>query len=216
MSTPSSLPLLVVFGAGGHGRVVADAALASRAWRGVIASDRNPARWGGELLPGVPIVDPAELAALPGPIAVHVAIGDNATRRREAEAIGANWPLATVIHPSAAVAASARIDAGCLIAAQAVVAPCCEIGAGVVVNHAAVIDHDCRVEAWAHVAPGARLGGAVRVGAGALVGAGSTVLRDLCIGAGATLGAGAVALASVPDAQSWAGVPARPIGHASA
>ena len=48
----SDKPVLVVFGAGGHGRVAADAALASGAFARVVASDHNPATWTGELLPG--------------------------------------------------------------------------------------------------------------------------------------------------------------------
>ena len=210
------LPLLIVFGAGGHGRVVADAALASGAWRGVVASDRNPAAWGGELLPGVAIVPPEALTDLPRPLALHVAIGNNPVRRQEAHALRDVAPLASVIHPRACVAASSRVAAGCLLTAQCVVGPMAVLGEGVIVNHGAVIDHDCMIGAWAHIAPGARLGGAVAVDEGALVGAGSTVLRNLRVGAHATLGAGAVALADVPAGQAWAGVPARPIERACA
>lgn len=213
MTSPA---LLIVFGAGGHGRVVADAALASGTWRGVIAADRNPARWGQELLPGVPIIDPATIPGLSGPVALHVAIGDNAARRREALALRDLAPPATVIHPRAAVAPSSSIAPGCLITAQCVVGPMAVLGEGVVINHGAVVDHDCRVDAWAHVAPGARLGGAVHVGASALVGAGATVLRSLAVGADAVLGAGAVLLQNLPTGEAWAGVPARPLASAAA
>jgi sugar O-acyltransferase (sialic acid O-acetyltransferase NeuD family) len=215
----SPASVLIVFGAGGHGRVAADAALASGAFTRVVASDRDPATWGGELLPGVPVLSLQAVAELPAPLAVHVAIGNNALRRSEADRLLAQWPgaqLSSIVHPHASVAATARIGAGCLVTAQSVVAPLAELGAGVIVNHGAVVDHDCRVGAWAHIAPGARLGGAVRVGDAALVGAGSTVLRNLRVGAQATLGAGAVLLADLPDGAAWAGVPARPLQGASA
>ncbi len=212
----ASLPLLIVFGAGGHGRVVADAALASGAWRAVVATDRDPAQWNAELLPGVPVLPLDAVAALPAPLALHIAIGTNAYRRAEAARLRDLAPLASVIHPHASVAVTARIGVGCLLTAQCVVGPLARLGAGVIVNHGAVVDHDCDVDAWAHIAPGARLGGAVRVGEAALVGAGSTVLRNLSIGAEATLGAGAVALCDLPPAQSWAGVPASRLATASA
>lgn len=206
-------PLLVVFGAGGHGRVAADAALASRAWRAVLACDRNEATWGSELLPGVQVLSPAALRKLAGPWALHVAIGNNALRQREARALlddeARDAQLASVLHPSAAVAVGARIGAGCLLAAHCVVGPLAVLGEGAIVNHTAVVDHDCSVGAWAHVAPGARLGGAVRVGESALIGAGSTVLRNVGIGARCVLGAGAVALHDLPDDSCWVGVPAR-------
>ena len=206
--------VLVVFGAGGHGRVAADAALASGAWRAVLACDRREALWGGELLPGVPVVSPAALRELREPWSLHVAIGDNASRQREARALLADEArqarLASVIHPSAALAVGARVGAGCLLAAQCVVGPLAELGEGAIVNHGAVVDHDCVVQAWAHVAPGARLGGGVRVGEAALVGAGSTVLRGFAVGARCVLGAGAVALQDLPADSCWIGVPARP------
>lgn len=206
-------PLLVVFGAGGHGRVVADAALASGAWRAVLACDRREQLWGSELLPGVTVVSPDALRDLAEPWCLHVAIGDNASRQREAHALLGEQAraarLASVVHPSAAVAVGARIGPGCLLAAQCVVGPLAVLGEGAVVNHGAVVDHDCRVGSWAHVAPGARLGGGVQVGDAALVGAGSTVLRGLTLGAGSTLGAGAVALRDVPDGACWVGVPAQ-------
>jgi sugar O-acyltransferase (sialic acid O-acetyltransferase NeuD family) len=200
--------LLIVFGAGGHGRVAADAALASGRWREVVAADRDAALWGRELLPGVPVLSPAALPGLQGPLALHVAIGDNANRCAEAHAWSTLAPLASIVHPSAAVAASASIGAGCLLAAQCVVAPLTRLGSGVIVNHGAIVDHDCQIDAWVHVAPGARLGGAVQVASRALLGSGCTVLPGLRVGAGAVLGAGAVAARDVPDGQRWAGVPA--------
>ncbi len=210
---PADAPLLVVFGAGGHGRVAADAALASRAWRGVVACDRREQLWGSELLDGVPVLSPRALGDLPVPWQLHVAIGDNASRRREAQTLLAGQAggtvLATIVHPQAALSPSAVIGPGCLLTAHCVVAALAVLGEGVIVNHTAVVDHDCAIGAWAHIAPGARLGGAVRVGDGALVGSGSTVMRGLRVGSGSVLGAGAVALQDIPDEGRWAGVPAR-------
>lgn len=219
MSASLDKPLLIVFGAGGHGRVAADAALRSGAFSRVVASDRNPAAWGTELLPGVPVLSPAELENLPAPLTLHVAIGNNAVRRQETGRLTAELPqaaLASIVHPHASVATTAHIAPGCLVTAQCVVGPMAELGIGAIVNHAAVVDHDCRISAWAHVAPGVKLGGAVQVGEAALVGAGSTVLRNLRVGAGATLGAGAVLLQDLPDGDAWAGVPARPLQGVSA
>ena len=47
----------------------------------------------------------------------------------------------------------------------------------------------------------------------ASIGAGSTILPGIVIGAGATIGAGSVVTKSVPDHETWAGVPARKIGY---
>ena len=198
---------LVILGAGGHGKVVADAALARGHWSRVVATDRNPARCRGELLPGV-ILLPLEAALALPDCDFHVAIGSAEAREREAELL-AGRALATIVHPHATVSAHAAIEAGCFIAAQAVLAPSAMLGRGAIVNHGAIVDHDVQVGAFSHVAPRAALGGGVHIGRGVLVGAGANVLPGLRICDGVTLGAGAVVRAAIGEPGIYAGVPAR-------
>lgn len=202
---------LVILGAGGHGRVVADAAVLQVPARPLVATDRDPARCAGQLLPGVDLhtIDRA-LARDQGRAHVHIAIGDNAARCREAQALGAQR-LATVVHPRACVSPHAQVGAGCFIAAQAVVAPGAQLGQGVIVNHAAVVDHDVRVGDFCHVAPGAVLGGGVTLGAGVLVGSGATIRHGLTVGDDVLIGAGAVVCQDLTEPGVYAGVPARRI-----
>jgi sugar O-acyltransferase (sialic acid O-acetyltransferase NeuD family) len=197
---------LVIVGAGGHGRVVADAALAQQRWARVVATDRNPARCVGQLLPGVPLLPFDEAAALAG-AQVHIAIGAADAREREARLFGER--LATVIHPRAAVSAASTIEAGCFVAAQSVVAPGARLGMGVIVNHGAVVDHDVEVGAFSHVAPLSALGGGVVVGRGVLVGAGAAVLPLRRLADGVVLGAGAVVRVDLVEPGIYAGVPAQ-------
>ena len=197
---------LLIFGAGGHGRVVADAARAIGA-TGLLASDRNPAQCQGELLPGVPL-HPPDAPAPAQAMALHVAIGHNAARERESHALGLQR-LHTVCHPAASVSPFAQLGAGSFVAAQAVVAPGAQLGLGVIVNHGAVVDHDCRIGDFAHIAPGVVLGGAVRIGTGVLVGAGAVVLPGRSVAVGAVVGAGAVVCDNIDSAGTWVGVPAR-------
>ena len=196
---------LLIFGAGGHGRVVADAAVRQGSWQQVHASDRDPARCNADLLPGIAMSTPD--AALSSAQAVHIGIGDCASRRREAEKIGVH-KLVSVVHPQASVSAHAVVGAGSFIAAQAVVAPTATLGLCVIVNHGAVADHDVVIGDYCHIAPGAVLGGKVRVGAGTLVGAGATVLPGVSICEGAVIGAGAVVRKDVTEPGTYAGVPA--------
>ncbi|HEX2547759.1 MAG TPA: NeuD/PglB/VioB family sugar acetyltransferase [Ramlibacter sp.] len=197
-------PTLLIFGAGGHGRVVADAAIAQGTWGRVIATDRNPAKCRGELLPGVAL---AAIEALEPYQAVHVAIGDARSREREAAAAGA--PLATVVHPRASVSAHAIVGDGTLVAAQAVLAPTSQVGTAVIVNHGAVVDHDAEAGDFSHLGPLSALGGAARVGRRVLLGSGAKVLPGVSVCDDVTIGAGAVVAANITEPGVYAGVPAR-------
>ena len=200
---------LLLFGAGGHARVVADAALSSGEWSAMVASDRNGDLCRGELLPGVAMVPVSDLSTVLGQAcALQVSIGNNASRQREATALGLGR-LATVVHSKASVSPHALVAAGCFIAAQAVVAPGAQLGTGVIINHAAVVDHDVRIGPFSHIAPGAVLGGAAQIGARVLIGAGAVVLPGVSVCDDAVVGAGAVVIANVLAAGTWAGVPAR-------
>jgi sugar O-acyltransferase (sialic acid O-acetyltransferase NeuD family) len=203
---PASPSTLVIIGGGGHGRVVADASLAMKQWRRVVATDRNAARCVGELLPGVPLMPFDEALQLAG-AQVHVAIGSAAAREREAKPFEGR--LATVIHPRASVSAAAVLAPGCFVAAQAVVAPGARVGSCVIVNHGAVVDHDVQVGEFSHVAPQSVLGGGAQVGAAVLVGAGAAVLPQRRVADHVVLGAGAVVHADIGQAGVYAGVPAQ-------
>jgi len=202
-SSSTDLSLLLL-GAGGHGRVVADAALAN-GWRNVWASDRDPERCMGELISGIKLM---ALSSMTSKMRVHVSIGDNSARERESS----GWDevrLVSVVHPGALVSRIAEIGSGCFIAAGAVVAPCAQLGRGVIVNHGAVVDHDAVVGAFSHIAPGACLGGGAHVGERVLVGALAVVLPGVRVAGDSIIGAGAVVVSSIEVKGTFVGVPAR-------
>lgn len=197
---------LLIFGAGGHARVVADALQQAHADWPLIASDRNDPLCRGELLPGIPLVTVKSLGPWAG--ALHVAIGDNRAREKESLALGVRQ-LVSVVHPRASVSPHARVTEGCFVAAQAVIAPGALLGGGVIVNHAAVVDHDCTVGAFTHIAPGALLGGGVCIGSQVLVGSGALVQPGRIVCDGVVIGSGAVVCHDIQQAGTYLGVPAR-------
>ncbi|WNG58561.1 acetyltransferase [Archangium gephyra] len=201
-------PRLVVYGCGGHGKVVADIALA----RGLSVEGfiDDGVQAGGRVL-GLPILGGAAwLEARRSEVRVALGIGENYARRRIhglCETLGL-VPV-TLIHPSAAVAASARLGAGVVVMAQAVINPDSRVGDGAIVNSGAIVEHDCELGAFAHLSPNATLGGTVRIGALAHVGLGASILPGKSVGDEAVVGAGAVVLADVPPRVVVVGVPAR-------
>jgi len=203
---------LILFGAGGHAKVVAEAYLARVPDGALVVLDDDAERVGTRLL-GHEIVGGREWLSgnWPG-IAVHPALGDNRRRWELIETLKAiGRPLRTVIHPATIVSASARIADGAFLAPGAIVNAEAEIGEGAILNTGASVDHDCRIGQCAHIAPGARLCGTVSVGARALVGSATAIIPGIRIGEGAIIGAGSVVIGDIPAAETWAGCPARPV-----
>ena len=199
---------LLLFGAGGHGRVVAEAAMLAGVWALINASDRNKDLCVGELLPGIPLLDDAAAGLIDG--GVHIAIGDNAAREREASLWGTSR-LVSILHPSAQVSKFSVVANGCFVAATAVLAAGSDLAVGVIVNHGAVVDHDVEVGAFSHIAPNATLGGRSRVGQRVFIGAGAVILPSISVADDITVGAGSVVLSDLLQAGTYAGSPARKI-----
>jgi len=175
---------LVVHGAGGHGKVVACAALSL----GYTVKPTD-AREGTE-----PTLDEECI----------IAIGDNATRKGFA-----NRNLKSIVHPTAFVDPSARIGDGAFIGPCAVVHVGARVGRGAIVNTGAIVEHDCHVGDWTHLAPGAVLCGTVTVGEGAFIGANAVVRENTTICPWAVIGGGAVVVGNIDEPGTYCGCPAK-------
>ena len=198
---------LLIFGVGGHGRVVAEAALLQGAWASVIACARSLPANLTELLPGVKLVERDTAMQMNTRMALHVAIGNNAARQTEAQALGQNL-LVSVVHPQACVSAFSQMSVGCFVAAGAVVAPAAKLGMGIIVNHGAVIDHDAEVGAFSHIAQRASVCGHAKLGQRVLIGSGAVVLSSVVLGDDVVLSAGSVASFDLLAPGVYSGIPA--------
>jgi sugar O-acyltransferase (sialic acid O-acetyltransferase NeuD family) len=206
-------PTIYVFGAGGHGKVVADAALSN----GLTLSgflDDDPSRAGHEVL-GRKVHGGFEtLRRLvgEGPVAILLGVGSNPARRSVASRCQeAGATLLTIVHRTASIAPSAVLGAGTVVMAGAAVNPDARLGEGVIVNTGAVIEHDCDVGAYAHLSPNAAIGGGVRLGELVSLGLCACVLPGITVGAATVVGAGAVVTRPLPPDAVAVGVPARVI-----
>ncbi len=181
-----------VYGAGGHGRSVADAVRnATSPYRLSVVVDDDPAARGKPMGGGL-VRGPESIGAERG----IVAIGDNEVRMRIAARFRGR--LIALVHRAAFVSEGVPLGEGSVIMAGAVVNVGTTIGPGVIVNTGATVDHDCRVDEGAHIAPGCHLCGGVQVGAGALLGVGCVVVPGVRIGRDAFISAGQVVARDVP------------------
>ncbi|HWJ37423.1 MAG TPA: acetyltransferase [Sphingomicrobium sp.] len=202
---------LVIFGSGGHAKVVVEAALARSPNREIILLDDEASHHGRQVLDFSVSGGRDTLARLQGaPVALGV--GDNRARWHLIEWLRAEGAqLETVVHPAATVGRTVELGAGAFVAAGAILIADARIGAGAIINTAASVDHDCSIGEAAHIAPGVHLCGNVTVGARTLIGVGSSARPGATIAADVTIGAGAVVVGDIETAGTYVGNPTRPL-----
>ena len=203
---------LLILGAGGHGRVVADAAETMADWDKIAFIDEKypelhkSGRW--------PVI--GVTADLPGLLSdwqdVIVAIGANRLRLELLQqCIDLGFNISSVIHPSAQIAKDVSIGSGTVVFANAVINTGSQLGQGCIVNTAASIDHDCELADGVHLSPGVHLGGTVSIGIRSWLGIGSSVVNNIDIGSDVIVGAGAAVISNIEDNVTVVGVPAKAI-----
>lgn len=204
------LKIIYVYGAGGHGKVVADVLRAARRPPAGFLDDSAYCR-GSPL--GLPVLDARQWMSrieAGGEIGVALGIGDNRVREEVANLCRCHgFKIVTAVHPSAVLSSAARMGVGTVVMPLAVVNPDARLGSGVIINTGAVVEHDCIVGEYAHISPNAVLGGSAHVGPFSLLGLGAAVLPGVSVGSRSIIGAGAVVVRDIPDDVVAMGVPAR-------
>ncbi len=200
---------VVVFGAGGHAKVILDILAQQKRYKAVAVIDpAGRALDGGTTLLGVPV-----LKTLPKRISRGiVAIGDNWLRSKVVGDILRELPLfefVSAVHPSAVLANDIEPGAGTVIMAGACINLMSRIGSHCIVNTRAVVDHDCVLGDFSSLAPGVTLGGGVQIGQFAALGVGAACAHGLSIGGHAVVGVGAAIVRNVPANVVAFGVPCR-------
>lgn len=208
---------LVIVGAGGHARVVADLVRVAGSFEVAAFVDELAEQRDGDLYLGARVfAGPTglERARKSGLDYALPAFGNNNARLGCMERMRANgFEIVSAVHPSAVVASDVAFGAGTVIVAGAIVNAAARLGDACIVNTGATVDHDCFLADGVHIEPGVHLGGTVRVGRGTTIGIGAVVGKGHKVGAHAHVGAGAVVVRDIPDAAVAWGVPARLVSH---
>lgn len=202
---------LVIIGAGGHGKVVADTAEQMDKWQKIIFLDDASNQ--SYVLQHWPLIGAStELgqSVLPADCDAVVAIGNCQYRFKwinKLKNMGFNLPI--ICHPSAYISPHASVSNASVIFAQCAINAGAYIGQGCIINTGSTIDHDCIIGDYAHISPGAHLAGNTHVGEFSWLGIASCTKQQVKIGCHCIVGAGAVVLNDVDNNKVVAGNPAR-------
>ena len=201
---------LLIIGASGHGRVIADIAIKLNIWQDIafLDDDENI-----RTSMGIDVIGKSTDAFdYLNDYDIFVAIGNNKTREKlqsRLESAGANIPI--LIHPSAIIGERVEIGAGTVAMAGSIANCCSIIGKGCIINTGATLDHDNVIEDFVHISPGVHIAGTVEIGKGTWLGIGSVVINNVNITSSCIIGAGAVVVKDITEPGTYVGIPAKKI-----
>lgn len=199
---------VVIIGASGHGKVIADIIVNSGDKVLGFLDDADDVQ--GKKIIGFPVL---------GKIADYdnykdcefvIAIGNPYVREKISNELPVKWY--TAIYPTAVISSlDVEIGEGTVIMANAVVNPSAKIGKHCIINTGAIVEHDNILEDFVHLSPNVTLAGIVKVGKSTHIGAGSCTKQVLNIASDCIIGAGSVIVKDITESGTYVGVPARKI-----
>jgi sugar O-acyltransferase (sialic acid O-acetyltransferase NeuD family) len=199
---------LLIWGAGGHAKVLLDVAASQFANMALLddAAAGPTSLLGRQVFPDIDAL--MQVRGIPS--AFIVGIGNNKARARcFNRALQFGIPPALLVHSSAVVSRYALVSAGSVVMPRAVVNASAQVGRDCIINTASIVEHDCRIGDHVHISPGAITGGGAVVEDFSHIGIGATLLPLARVGTDSVVGAGSVVLRTIPSHVTVAGVPAR-------
>lgn len=201
---------LLIIGASGHGKVIADLAQQTHQYEEIHFLDDNKQLHGSPFAKGKVIGDTQLARELIKEYEIFTAIGNAEVRGKITEELleyGAEIPV--LIHPFSAIADDVTIGVGTAVMAGAVINAGSRIGKGVIINTCASVDHDNVISDYVHVSVGAHTAGNVKIGKYTWIGIGAVVSNSLSVTDHVVLGAGAVVVKNIDTSGTYIGVPAK-------
>lgn len=199
---------IIIFGASGHGKVIAD--LLQMGQQEVVTFlDDNPKV---ATLLGIPVYHSSEFKQM-NDFHMLIGVGNNLIRKKISMLFKVKFAIG--IHPTVVISSHHSIGEGSVVMAGVLINPDAIIGKHCILNTGCIVEHDCTIEDYVHVSPGVSLAGNVSVGEGTHIGIGSSVIQGIKIGKWVTIGAGSVVIRDVPDYAVVVGNPGKIIKYHS-
>lgn len=196
---------LIIIGASGHGKVVADIAKCNNYTNIAFLDDNDSVtECNGYKVLG----KTAEYKKFDCDF--FVAIGNSYIRAKILqELISAHKSVTTLVHPDAVIGENVKIDKGTVVMAGAVINPSTIIGEGCIINTCASVDHDNVIGDYVHISVGAHTAGTVKIGNNTWLGIGAVVSNNITVCDNCMVGAGAVVIKNIEEEGTYIGVPAK-------
>lgn len=197
---------LVIIGASGHGKVIADIAVKC-GYKDIVFLDDNE---NVKECAGFPVKGTTANVKEYQKWDFIVAIGDAVVRENIYKNLEKHsFKIVSLIHPDAVISRRVNIGKGTVVMAGAVINSDTTIGKGCIVNTGASVDHDGVVEDFVHISVGAHVAGTVHIGLRTWIGAGAIILNNLNVCTDCMVGAGAVVIKNLDQPGTYIGVPAK-------
>lgn len=202
---------VVIIGAGGHAKVIAD--IIEKSGDEIVGFLDDNKEIGTTIIKEYKVIGDLNnrfaMAVTKENLEFIIAIGDN--KKREEISHSPNLKFYTAIHPSAQMGLDVEIQEGTVIMANACINSSAKIGKHCIINTGAIIEHDNIIEDFVHISPNVALGGTVKIGKSTHVGIGSTIKNNITICEKCKIGAGAVVVKDIKEEGTYVGVPAKGI-----
>jgi len=199
---------LIIIGASGQGKVVADIAIKMNKWQSIVFLDDDESI---KTSMGLEVIGrTADASTYRDDADFFVAIGNNAVREKVQEKLAKEGlSVVRLIHPGSVVGTDVEIGIGTAIMAGVVINSSSRIGKGCILNTSSSLDHDNIIEDYVHISPGVRTAGSVNIGKSTWLGIGSVISNNVNICSGCKVGAGAVVVKDITEPGTYVGVPVR-------
>lgn len=200
---------LIIIGAGGHGKVIADIAKLN-GYQEIFFLDDDPTKKENGKYIVVGTTD--KIAKYIDSYDFFVAIGNNQIRKKISLKLKQKKIKQPVlIHPSAIIDESVVVEQGTVIMANVVVNADTKIKEGCIINTASSIDHDCLIGSYVHISPGAHVAGTVVIGDLTWIGIGVSIKNNIKICENNIIGAGSVIVKDIIEKGTYVGIPAKKV-----
>lgn len=198
---------VVIIGASGHGKVIADIVLKSG---DKVIGFLDDGIEKGKLIVGFEVLGKISDYKNYSDCEFVIAIGNPYIREKIADVLNVKWY--TAIHPTAVISSlDVEIGEGTVVMANAVINSCAKIGRHCIINTGAIVEHDNILSDYVHLSPNVALAGMASVGKSTHIGTGACTKQVVNIASNCIIGAGSVIVRDINESGTYIGVPARKI-----